>query len=97
MQHFLVVFEPLSLVGQALDLARFPNLVRNVDDAEYELHDDEGAGLLRDDEEFDCRVDSVLDAEEKHRDDDVEDDVKEHGRDEYELCSLVLVEGVLPL
>lgn len=97
MQHLLTVLEALPLVGQTLDLPRFPDLVRDVDDAEDELHDDECAGLLRDDEKLDGWVDSVLDAEEQHRDDDVEDDVEQHGRDEHKLGSLVFVEGILPL
>lgn len=77
-QHLLVVLKALSLVSQALDLPGFPDLVGYVDDAEDELHDDEGAGLLGDDEQLDSWVDSVLDAEEEHGDNDVEDYVEEH-------------------
>lgn len=95
-QHLLIVLEALPLVGQALDLPRFPDLVGDVDDAEDELHDDEGAGLLGNNEQFDSWVDAVLDAEEEHRDDDVEDYVEQHRRDEHELRSLVLIEWVLP-
>lgn len=76
MQHLLVVLEALPLIGQTFNLLVFPELIRQIDDAKDQLHNNIGSCLLRNDVKLNRRIDSITYNKKNHRNDDVEYDVE---------------------